>query len=83
MHKCDLASGVVELAPFGPSVPKAVQNEVLSLNEKIKSGKLVVFTGPIKDSKGNIRLPAGKRADIEWISKMNFFVPSIEGNLPK
>jgi basic membrane protein A len=83
VYLCDMASGVVELAPFGSSVPEAVRKEVLSLKEKIAAGKLIIFAGPIKDAQGNVRLPAGKKPDIEWISKMNFFVQGVDGNLPK
>ncbi len=82
-YKCDLANGTVDIAAFGPSVPNAVRKEVLDLKEKIKTGQLVVFAGPLKDAQGKLRMQAGKKPDIEWISKMNFFVPGIDGNLPK
>jgi basic membrane protein A and related proteins len=80
---CDIASGGIELAPFGPSVPETIQREVLQLKEKIKAGRLAVFEGPLKDSTGKLQLPVGKKADIHWLSTMNFFVPGIDGNLPK
>jgi basic membrane protein A len=83
VYICDMASGIVELAPFGPAVPEPVRKEVLGLKEKIRMGKLVVFAGPLKDSQGNLRLEAGKKPDIEWLSKMNFFVPGVDGSLPK
>ncbi len=83
VHICDIASGGVELAPFGPSVPEPVRKEVLGLKEKIKAGKLIVFAGPITDSTGKLRLKAGEKPNIEWISKMNFFVAGVDGSLPK
>lgn len=83
VYVCDMKSGVVDLGPFGPAVPEAVRKEVLDLKEKITSGKLAVFVGPLKDSKGKLRLEASKKPDIDWIAKMNFFVPGIEGSLPK
>ncbi len=82
-YRCDLADGTVDIASFGPSVPNKVRKEVLDLKEKIKTGKLIVFAGQVKDSQGKLKLPAGKKPDIDWISKMNFFVPGIDGNLPK
>ena len=83
VHVCDLASGDVELAPFGPSVPETVRREVLNLKEKIKTGKLNIFAGPLKDSNGKVRLAAREKPDINWIAKMNFFVSGVDGNLPK
>ncbi len=83
VYICDMPSGVVELAPFGSSVPESVRKEVLGLKEKIKTGKLIVFAGPLKDAQGKLRLAAGEKPSIEWLSKMNFFVPGIDGNLPK
>jgi basic membrane protein A and related proteins len=83
VHICDIASGGVTLAPFGPSVPEAVRKEVLGLKEKIKTGKLVVFAGPITDSTGKLRLNAGEKPDIQWVAKMNFFVVGVDGSLPK
>ena len=83
VNLCDIASGGIELAPFGPSVPEAVRKEVLQLKEKIRTGQLKIFQGPIKDTEGKIRLPADKKADIHWLSNMNFFVSGVDGTLPK
>ncbi len=83
MHICDIADGSMELSPFGPSVPEAVRKEVLGLKEKIRTGKLVVFSGPVIDSTGKQKLAAGQKPDIHWLSTMNFFVEGVDGNLPK
>ena len=51
--------------------------------EGIIAGKVHPFTGPIKDQKGKIRIPAGKTADDGMLLGMNWYVEGIEGNIPK
>lgn len=80
---CGAKGGNVKLSTFGPAVPKSVQKEALAVMEKIEKGDLVVFHGPVKDSSGKIRLPAGQTPDIKWLANMDFFVPGIEGSLQK
>ena len=80
---CGAQGGNVKLSPFGTAVPKAVQDEAQAVMDKIEKGKLVVFQGPVKDASGKVRLPAGQKPDIKWLVNMDFFVPGIEGNLPK
>jgi basic membrane lipoprotein Med (substrate-binding protein (PBP1-ABC) superfamily) len=80
---CSAQSGDVKLSSFGPAVPTAVREEAMKTMEKIEKGKLVVFKGPVKDSEGKIRLPAGEAPNIKWLAGMNFFVPGVEGSLPK
>lgn len=79
---CDMSTNGIQLSSFGPLVPNRIQVEALALADKIKSSKIVVFEGPIIDSTGKIRLPAGRKPDINWLAKMNFFVPGIDGSLP-
>ncbi len=80
---CGAQGGNVKLAMFGPAVPKSVQQEAQAVMDKIEKGKLVIFQGPVKDAGGKIRLPAGHAPDIKWLANMDFFVPGIEGSLPK
>ena len=71
----------VKLANFGKSVPSSVRDDALQAVEKTKNGKLIVFKGPLKDRDGKVRLAAGKTANAQWLSQMNFFVDGVEGNL--
>jgi basic membrane protein A len=80
---CGAQGGNVKLSTFGPSVPKALQKEALSVMDKIENGNLVVFHSPVKDANGKLRLPAGQQPDIKWLANMDFFLPGIEGTLPK
>jgi basic membrane lipoprotein Med (substrate-binding protein (PBP1-ABC) superfamily) len=78
-----LDGGYIKLSAVGAAVPPAVRKEALSLEEKVKSGKLVVLEGPIKDSQGKMRLAAGQRPDAQWLTNMDFFVQGVNGTLPK
>ncbi len=80
---CDVQDGTVKLSSFGPIVPSAVRDEANNIMYRIKQGKLIIFKGPVKDSNGKLRLAPGKKPDLDWLGKMNFFVPGVEGNLPK
>jgi basic membrane protein A len=76
-----MSAGYTKLADFGPSVPKQLQHEARVLKQKMDTGQFVVFQGPLKDRDGKERLAAGKKGDDEFIAKMNFFVPGVEGVL--
>ncbi len=78
-----MEGGYIKLATFGDAVPVKVRNELIGLENDIKSGKLVVFKGPLQDREGKQHLKPGEKADIKWLTNMDFFVPGIEGSLPK
>jgi simple sugar transport system substrate-binding protein len=49
----------------------------------IKSGHNKIFTGPIKDNTGKIRVPAGKTLnDGELFSTLNYYVEGVKGKIP-
>ena len=60
---------MVKLSKFNPSLPAPLLAEVNAKGEEIKSGKLVVFGGPLKDQGGAVKVPAGKAmTDAEILS---------------
>lgn len=78
-----MKDGAVELCSFGKSVPADLQKQATATAEQIKSGKKIIFKGPLKDRDGKIRLAAGQVADAKCLSEMNWFVEGVEGTLPK
>jgi basic membrane protein A and related proteins len=74
-----LESGIVALAPFGPMVPKAVQEKVLAKKEAIKSGQFKIFSGPIKDQKGKLRVTDGASMADKDLLGMTWFVQGVIG----
>ena len=75
-----LKEGIVGLAPFGPMVPESVQDRVLAQKDAIESGKASVFSGPVADQDGNIRIASGKKASDKELLGMTWFVKGVIGS---
>ena len=71
--------GYVSLAPFGPAVPEEARSLAADLESKIASGELNVFGGPIFDSKGMERVPAGEALGIDQILSFDWVVKGVQG----
>ncbi|TDH59858.1 BMP family ABC transporter substrate-binding protein [Dankookia rubra] len=76
-----MASGMVKLSRFNPSLPAPLLAEVAAKTEEIRSGKLVVFSGPLKDQAGVVKVPAGKAMMDAEILSMNWFVEGVQGKV--
>jgi basic membrane protein A and related proteins len=75
-----LEMDLVDIAPFGPMVPEKLRQKVLRKKEDIKSQKFSIFSGPVLDREGNIRIPKGKKATDEELRRMNWFVNGVVGD---
>lgn len=74
-----LAEGVVDLSPMSEKVPADVQKTVLARRDEIKTGRYVVFSGPVKDQAGKVRIADGAvPADGELLG-MDWFVEGVVG----
>lgn len=66
---------------------KALSSTALSaVNSKrqaMESSSWDVFTGPIKDQQGNVKIAAGQKLDDPALQRMNWYVEGVDGNLPK
>ena len=78
-----LESGFVDLAPFGASVPKDVQQLVMAKRQEIAEGRFVVFQGPQVDNRGQTRLKAGAKPTFDFIEQMNWYTEGVVGEVPK
>ena len=76
-----METGVVDIAPYGPMVPQNVRDLTDAAKADIKSGKLVVFTGPIKDQKGVERIPTGTVPSDKELLGMDWFVEGVIGTI--
>lgn len=72
--------GIVKLAPYGPMVPKGVQNLVNAAADKLKKGEDTIFTGPIKDQSGAEKVKAGEKLDEKELQGMVWFVENVVGS---
>jgi basic membrane lipoprotein Med (substrate-binding protein (PBP1-ABC) superfamily) len=78
--RCGIADGCMAIAPFGPEVPKDVQDLVAQTKADIESGKVVVFKGPIKDQDGNIKVAEGEVLTDDAMSSVDWFVEGVIGS---
>lgn len=77
-----LNSGMVQLADYGPNVPEQAKKEATEAAEKIASGEMNIFAGPIKDNTGEIRIPEGETATDEQLLSMDWYIEGIDAQLP-
>jgi basic membrane protein A len=78
-----LADGTVDLAPFGDNIPQDVQQLVQSNKEKIISGELKMFTGPLYDQTGAEKVAKDQTLTLDQILLMDWFVKGVQGTIPK
>lgn len=80
-HWPGLEAGIVDLAPFGAMVPDAVKQSVMAKKAAIAGGQDDIFTGPIKDQAGQVKIAAGKVAADPELLGMNWFVQGVVGTV--
>lgn len=61
-------------------VPKEIQDKVNKVKEDIAGGKITVFSGKLKDNKGNILVPAGEVMSDDKINTQEFLVENVIGD---
>jgi basic membrane protein A len=79
-HWPGMEKGIVDLAPFGPMVPAAVKDRVMAKRDGIIAGTVKVFTGPIYDQQGGLRIADGSVASDKALLGMTWFVRGIVGS---
>jgi basic membrane protein A and related proteins len=79
----DLKGGMVKLGRLNSKVPASVKAKVEQAQSDIESGKLVVFTGPLKSNTGETKLPAGQewKTPADVYANMTFFEEGIIGKV--
>jgi basic membrane protein A len=78
-----LADGVVSLGPVSEKVPASVRAQVAERQKAIAGGSSQVFTGPLKDQGGALRVPAGTSMTLKEILAFDWLVEGTEGQSPK
>lgn len=78
-----LDSGVVDISPLNMNLitDDSIQGLVDKARDEIIGGK-DIFTGPIKDNKGNIVIPEGTTPTDADILSMMYFVEGVDGTVP-
>lgn len=76
-----LKDGVIGLAPYGSKVSEEAKKLVDTARSKIVEGNWDVFTGPIKDQEGNLRVKEGQRLTDKELLEMDWFVQGVDGSM--
>lgn len=74
-----LRDGVVDLAPISDRVPNELQRLVRQRQREIIDGRFNVFTGPIRDIDGDIRVPDGRIMTDESLLSMDYLIDGVVG----
>jgi basic membrane protein A len=80
-----MKDGIVDLAPLASFVPEDVRKMVEDKKQEIMDGKFGIFdifSGPLKDQAGQIRVEEGKKMTGDEILNMKWFVEGVVGEIP-
>ena len=77
-----LASNAVQVT-CSDQVPASTRRLISLLEREIAEGKFSVFTGPIYDQEGNLRVKEGETLSPIQIVQMDWLVSNVVGSLPK
>ena len=59
---------------------KATKTAIAKKMQQIKTGKFYEFAGPLWDQKGKLRVPKGKRLNVQQLYAMNWLVKGVIGS---
>lgn len=77
-----LKEGIVDLAPLTPLAPEGAQETVDKARAAILSGEFKLFTGPLKDNTGQLRIPAGETMSLQdQYENFDWFVEGVVGKV--
>ena len=78
-----IKSGMLQFGDWSAKIPADVVNLAKTARDKIASGQLHPFTGPLNKQDGTLFLKAGERISDKDLARMNFYVQGLDGSLPK
>jgi basic membrane lipoprotein Med (substrate-binding protein (PBP1-ABC) superfamily) len=78
----DMADGHIVLAPLGNIVTEETRALIAEKTKVVVGNSGVMFTGPLKDNKGNEILADGVQATYGELMEMNYLVEGINGEIP-
>ena len=75
-----IKDGLITLAPFGPKVSAKTKRLIAAKKQALVSGKFYEFAGPLRDQKGKVRVPKGKKLSVKDLYAMNWLVKGVLGS---
>ncbi|MFN2629804.1 MAG: BMP family ABC transporter substrate-binding protein [Gaiellaceae bacterium] len=76
----NLKDRFVGLAPFGPKVSAKTKARIAAKKAALISGTFYEFAGPLRDQRGKLRVPKGKRMSVKGLYAMNWLVKGVIGS---
>jgi basic membrane protein A and related proteins len=76
-----MADGMVDIAPFGDSVPEDIRDDIETRKQEIVDGEFEPFQGPVADQDGEERVAEGESMTLEELLSMDFFVEGVIGEI--
>lgn len=76
-------SGILDFFYSRKLIPSETQKLINLLKDSIIYDRFNVFSGPLYDQKGMLRIPANKTASREEIFSMNWLVDFVKGEIPE
>lgn len=73
-----MEEGEVVMAPFNDKMPQEVKDAAQKVYDETKAGNYEIFTGPIKDQSGEVRVPEGETMTEEELLKMDWYVEGVQ-----
>ncbi len=78
-----IREGLVDLAPINDAVPAGTRAAIAQAEQRIGTGTLDVFAGPISDNSGQVRVPAGGTLSDAQLLSLNWLVDGVTGTIPQ
>jgi len=75
-----LKDGMVDIAPFGPSVSAKTKAAIAAKKAALKNGSFYEFAGPLYDQSGKLRVKKGQRLTVKDLYAMNWLVKGVVGS---
>ena len=72
--------GFTSIAPFGPKVTAKTKAAIAAKLKALKNHTFYEFTGPLYDQSGKLRVPAGKKLNLQQLYSMNWLVKGVIGS---
>jgi len=77
----DIKDGAVKLDPLGEAVPAAIRDRIGAAEADIKTGKRVVWQGPLTKQDGSAAAASGQAMSMESVETMSYLLKGVIGTV--
>ena len=76
-------TGIVQISPLTKNAPEGAQAKIDEAKAKMSNKSWDVFTGPIKDQTGNVKVADGQKMSDKELLSFDWLVEGVEGQISK